>query len=111
MCIRDSLRAIPFLDEMLFTNAAWTVAVATYAGVPIPQAAPFVGVPLKCKSPNKPILDPYADRLFNAIQVMNLGNNRTRWHDTCHCSGGVAEAVLLRRRYAVMKEAARARRR
>ena len=38
---------------------------------------------MKCKSPNKPILDPYADRLFNAIQVMNLGNNRTRWHDTC----------------------------
>ena len=28
-----------------------------------------------------------------------------------HCSGGFAEAVLLRRRYAVMKEAARARRR
>ena len=69
--------------DNLFTNAAWAVAVATYAGVPIPQAAPFVGVPLKCKSPNKPILDPYADRLFNAIQVMNLGNNRTRWHDTC----------------------------
>ena len=70
-------------SRMLFTNAAWAVAVATYAGVPIPQAAPFVGVPLKCKSPNKPILDPYADRLFNAIQVMNLGNNRTRWHNTC----------------------------
>ena len=77
------LRAIPFSDEMWFTNAAWAVAVATYAGVPIPQAAPFVGVPLKCKSPNKPILDPYADRLFNAPQVMNMGNNRTRWHDTC----------------------------
>ena len=104
------LRCIPFSDEMLFNNAAWAVSVATYAGVPIPQAAPFVGVPLKCKSPNKPILDPYADRLFNAIQVMNLGNNRTRWH-VAHCSGGFAEAVQLRRRYAVMKEAARARRR
>ena len=42
------LRAIPF-DGMLFNNAAWAVSVATYAGVPIPQAAPFVGVPLKCK--------------------------------------------------------------
>ena len=31
--------------------------------------------------------------------------------NVAHCSGGVAEAVLLRRRYAVMKEAARARRR
>ena len=77
------LRSIPFCDELLFNNAAWAVSVATYAGVPIPQAAPFVGVPLKCKSPNKPILDPYADRLFNAIQVLNLGNNRTRWHNTC----------------------------
>lgn len=81
--VAGSLRAIPFTDEMLFNNAAWAVSVATYAGVPIPQAAPFVGVPLKCKSPNKPILDPYADRLFNAIQVMNLGNNRTQWHNTC----------------------------
>ena len=52
------LRSIPFSDDLWFTNAAWTVAVATYAGVPIPQAAPFVGVPLKCKSPNKPILGP-----------------------------------------------------
>ena len=43
------LRAIPFSAEMLFNNAAWAVSVATYAGVPIPQAAPFVGVPLKCK--------------------------------------------------------------
>ena len=77
------LRSIPFDPVLLFTNAAWAVAVATYAGVPIPQAAPFVGVPLKCKSPNKPILDPDADRLFNAIQVMNLGNNRTQWHNTC----------------------------
>ena len=24
-----------------------------------------------------------ASRLFNAIQVMNLGNNRTQWHNTC----------------------------
>ena len=31
--------------------------------------------------------------------------------NVAHCSGGFAEAVLLRRRYAVMKEAARARRR
>ena len=31
----------------------------------------------------QPILDPDADRLFNAIQVMNLGNNRTQWHNTC----------------------------
>ena len=31
--------------------------------------------------------------------------------NVAHCSGGVAEAVQLRRRYAVMKEAARARRR
>ena len=31
--------------------------------------------------------------------------------NVAHCSGGGAEAVLLRRRYAVMKEAARARRR
>ena len=29
--------------------------------------------------------------------------------NVAHCSGGFAEAVLLRRRYAVMKEAARAR--
>ena len=28
--------------------------------------------------------------------------------NVAHCSGGFAEAVLLRRRYAVMKEAARA---
>ena len=31
--------------------------------------------------------------------------------NVAHCSGGFAEAVQLRRRYAVMKEAARARRR
>ena len=31
--------------------------------------------------------------------------------NVAHCSGGVAEAVQLRRWYAVMKEAARARRR
>ena len=31
----------------------------------------------------QPILDPDADRLFDAIQVMNLGNNRTQWHNTC----------------------------
>ena len=70
------LRSIPFDPVLLFTNAAWAVAVATYAGVPIPQAAPFVGVPLKCKSPNKPILDPDADRLFRTNRLALLANKR-----------------------------------
>jgi hypothetical protein len=40
--------------------------------------------------------------VFKALAKLRRAN-------VAHCSGGFAEAVLLRRRYAVMKEAARAR--
>ena len=44
-------------------------------------------------------------------KVCNLDPMAPRSLYVAHCSGGFAEAVQLRRRYAVMKEAARARRR
>ena len=106
------LRSIPFDPVLLFTNAAWAVAVATYAGVPIPQEwgvaivkgrAECLLALLECTVPNasprsKVACGKSRDKLIERANV-------------AHCSGGFAEAVLLRRRYAVMKEAARARRR
>ena len=45
------------------------------------------------------------------LRLVSLQAASARDSDIAHCSGGFAEAVQLRRRYAVMKEAARARRR
>ena len=48
---------------------------------------------------------------YNEHAVNRLDRLLAGQANVAHCSGGFAEAVQLRRRYAVMKEAARARRR
>ena len=54
---------------------------------------------------------PYVASVFLTAKEQWSRDKLIERANVAHCSGGVAEAVLLRRRYAVMKEAARARRR